>query len=71
MLKDRDLIVAAFLIFRCGVVYPAAPAYFWCFLNHLMRAFVELSCFSSASSLASSGRIFLASCLPSSTPHWS
>ena len=28
-IKDRDVQVAAFLIFRLGAIYPAAPSYFW------------------------------------------
>lgn len=37
----------------------------------LMRPLVEASCDVTGLSLANSGSMALASCLPSSTPHWS
>src|SRR6185503_13158106 len=42
-----------------------------CFLRWPIRPLVELSCVETGPRAASSGSIRPASCLPSSTPHWS
>lgn len=42
-----------------------------CSLKNWMSPFVEGSCEETASEPTNSGWMALASCLPSSTPHWS
>lgn len=49
---------------------PQSPFYTH-FFHELINPLVELSKVDVAPDLSNSGTIFLASCLPSSTPHWS